>query len=167
MRSTVVLALALVALGCAARAALPPGAAPALRLSELARQGDAPRRASLRLILEGLEAEQAGAESRAVVLYERALGLDATNPFAYLALARHYAALEDGSRTLEYLEQSEVLLRSEGGYDPRLEAHLVGLRGQALCSAGRGEEGRVLLEQARRLAPAEWADGELGAAELR
>jgi tetratricopeptide (TPR) repeat protein len=162
------LALALLALGCATRAPGPPGAARgALRLSEISGEGDAQRRASLRLVLQGLDAEASGLEGRGVVLYERALGVDATNPFAYLALARHYAAGEDASLALQNLEQAEVLLRSEGDYDGRCEAHLLGLRGAALSASGREDEGRALLERASALAPAEWADGRLAAAELR
>jgi len=162
------LALVLFAAGCRALAPIPPGGSPGpLRLSDLAQQGDAQRRASLRLILEGLDAEAAGAEDRGVVLYERSLGLDATNPFAYLALARHYAAREDAARALQNLDQAEVLLAAEGGYDPRLEAHLLGLRGAALASAGQWEESRALLERARERAPIEWADGRLSPAELR
>lgn len=165
---TAVLALALLALGCAALARIPPGGAHgALRLSELAQEGDAQRRASLRLVLEGLEAEEAGAEGRGIVLYERSLGIDATNPFAYLALARHYADREDAPHTLQSLEQAEILLAAEGGYPSRLEAHLVGLRGAALSSAGQGREGQALLERARELAPIEWGDGRLSAGELR
>ena len=162
------LALVLLVLACASRASLPPGGGRgALRLSEFAGQGDAERRASLRLVLEGLDAEAAGSERRGVVLYERALALDAANPFAYLALARHYAEHDDVALALENLEQAEVLLRSEGGYDARLEAHLLGLRGAALRASGRGDEGQALLERAQDLAPAEWADGQLGAGELR
>lgn len=162
------LALALLVLACASRAPIPPGGGRgALRLSELAGEGDPERRASLRLVLEGLDAEAAGSERRGVVLYERALALDAANPFAYLALARHYGAHDDVALTLENLEQAEVLLRSEAGYDARLEAHLLGIRGAALRASGRGDEGLALLERARGLAPSVWADGQLGAAELR
>ena len=154
----------LLVLGCATGGRL-GGGAPALRLSELANEGDATRRASLRLCVDGLDAAAAGHPGAALGQYERAIQIDPTNPYAYLVLARHELEAGDPLRALEYLNQAEMLLESENARSPEVEAHLVGLRGAALRATGRAGDGD--LEQARRLAPAVWDDGQLTAAELR
>ena len=153
--------------GCAA---LRPGGWPdrdALRISEVVEQGDAPRRASLRLVMNGLSRDDHGEPRRALGLYERAIRVDPTNPFAYLAIARHYADSDDPERALEYLNQAEILFRSEYDESPRVEPHLAGLRGVALDASGRRREAETLLARARQEAPDVWSDGRLTAAELR
>jgi tetratricopeptide (TPR) repeat protein len=129
------------------------------------REGDATRRASVRLCLLGLEADEAGRASLAESHYERAIQIDPTNPFAYLALARHALDVDEPVRALEYLNQAEVLLESQAARSPRVEPHLAGLRGAALRMDGRG--GDDLLDDAARLSPSVWSDGQLSAAELR
>jgi len=151
-------------LGCATGGRL-GGGPEALRFSELAGEGDATRRASLRLCADGLDADVDGRRVAALDQYERAIRIDATNPYAYLVLARHELEAGDPVRALEYLNQSEMLLESENARSQEVEAHLVGLRGAALRDMGDAGEG--YLEQARRLAPAVWDDGQLTAAELR
>lgn len=136
-------------------------------LSALAEQGDPARRASVRLVLEGLDADAEGRPSAAIHLYERALQVDPTNPWAYLALARHRAEGLDPERALAMLDQAEGRLELEGPVDPRVEAHLLGLRGSVLWAVGRREEGADLLRRARRLAPRVWDDGRLDPWELR
>lgn len=152
----------------------PPDAGPPLRLSEVAATGDATRRASMRLVLDGLDADVLGEGLRAVDRYERSLVLDPGNPYAYLALARHRIVVGDGEGALRYLDQAELLLRSEapalggsGALPPRVEAHLAGLRGAALRVLGRGEAADRHLDAARALAPTVWGDGVLSADELR
>lgn len=157
-------ALALLASGCAVRFAPPPGRAP-MRLSDAAREGDATRRASLRLVLQGLDADAAGRAETARSSYERAIQIDATNPYAYLALARHEVDAARWNRALEALEQAELLFGAEGA--PGVEAHLVGLRGAARLGKGYGADAEVLLAKAGDLAPDVWADGHLSAEELR
>lgn len=157
--------LALVlALGCATGGPL-GGGGTALRFSELADEGDATRRASLRLCLDGLDAAAAGRDGAALGQYDRAIQIDPTNPYAYLALARHELEAGDPVGALEYLDQAETLLESESARSREVEAHLVGLRGAALDATGGA--GDSYLEQARRLAPAVWDDGQLTAEELR
>ena len=151
-------------LGCATGGRLGGGAA-ALRLSELTDEGDATRRASLRLCVDGLDAAVDGRRVAALGQYERAIQIDPTNPYAYLVLARHELEAGDPLRGLEYLNQSETLLESENARSREVEAHLVGLRGVALRATGSAGDG--YLEQARRLAPAVWDDGRLTPAELR
>jgi len=151
-------------LGCATGGRL-GGGPEALRFSELAGEGDATRRASLRLCADGLDADVDGRRVAALGQYERAIQIDPTNPYAYLVLARHEIELGDPARGLEYLSQSEMMLESENARSPEVEAHLVGLRGVALRDMGGA--GEDYLEQARHLAPAVWDDGKLTAAELR
>jgi tetratricopeptide (TPR) repeat protein len=151
---------------CAPYVVPPPGAPEPpepLRISHVAGHGDPARRASQRLVLEGLDADARGRVQAALGQYERALQVDPTNPFAYLALARHEVQWGSPHRALEVLAQAETLLSAAAG----VEAHLVGLRGAALMALGRSAEAAPLLTRARSLAPQVWADGRLDASELR
>ena len=99
--------------------------------------------------------------------YERALQVDANNPFAYLALARQAVEGGDGASALEYLDQAELLLGAEDLRSPRVEPHLAGLRGAALRAQGDARGASELLAHASELAPSVWDDGQLSAEELR
>lgn len=131
----------------------------------MAERGDAPRRASTRLLLEGLDADVAGRPDAALAQYERALQVDPTNPYAYLAVARHELHAARPERALRFLDRAEALLPEPDA--PGARAHLLGMRGAALRETGRAEEGLALLERARRLAPEAWSDARLDARELR
>lgn len=159
------LALALVGftLGCAGSSSR-FGRVEALRLSQVESQGDAARRASMRLCADGLRADAAHRSAPARSQYERAIQIDPTNPWAYLVLARHEVAGGEAARALESLRQAETLLRGEDALSPEVEPHLQGLRGAALRAAGRG--GELELERAARLSPEVWGDGRLDADEL-
>jgi hypothetical protein len=143
---------------------LPPS--PSLRLSELAEEGDATRRASLGLVLDGLAADAAREKRRAQGLYARALQVDSGNPYAFLALARHHVASGDSERALEHLARTRDLLDAYELMSPRVEVHLIGLRGAALRLEGRNAEANELLLRASQMAPPVWRDGRLDAAEL-
>jgi Flp pilus assembly protein TadD len=164
------LALGLVALaalaGCAGGGSMLRGSEP-LRLHEVADAGDPVRRASQRLVLQGLASDASGDTRIARTSYERALQVDANNPFAYLALARWSVEDGDGERALEYLDQAELLLGAEDLLSPRVEPHLAGLRGAALRGRGSERTSRELLARASALAPGVWDDGNLSAEELR
>jgi tetratricopeptide (TPR) repeat protein len=154
--------------GCALRFAPLPGEAGAtpLRVSDAMLEGDATRRASLRLVLQGLDEDGVGRSAAALSSYERAIQIDSTNPYAYLALARHEVDDARWDRALEALDQAELLFGSEPA--PGVEAHLAGLRGAARLGNGYGdEEAGVLLDRAGQIAPEVWADGRLSAEELR
>jgi tetratricopeptide (TPR) repeat protein len=140
---------------------------PSLHLSELTSEGDPLRRASLDLVLDGLGADEAGELRRAQGLYARALQVDSGNPYAYLALARHHVAGGDAARALEHLARARDLLDAYEEMSPRVEVHLVGLRGAALRLEGRRVEAEALLARAADVAPAVWRDGRLDASELR
>ncbi len=150
-------------LGCATRIGYRP--AEPVRISEVSPAGDAVRRASLRLCVEGLRADEDGRSARARSQYERAIQIDPTNPWVYLSLARHEVESGEPDRALEYLQQADSLLRAEGALSPEVELHLIGLRGAALQAGGRGGGGD--LERAAQLSPEVWGDGRLTASELR
>jgi tetratricopeptide (TPR) repeat protein len=126
----------------------------------------------------GLAYATDGQPSRALVEYERAIQVDASNPYAYVAISRHYLELGDGPRALRNLEQAELLLGladpGEGRHQQntdaqteRIQPHLDGLRGGALLVLGREAEARPLLDRAREGAPGVWGDGRLSAEEFR
>lgn len=162
------LALLVALVGCGFL--LPPSAPrpePPLRLSELAEVGDPARRASMRLVLQGLDDDAALRPAAALASYERALQVDPNNPWAWLALSRHEVEHGDPAQALALLDKTEALLPPDGATSRGVEAHLVGLRGAALRVAGDGDEARARLTEARRRAPVVWADGSLDASELR
>ena len=121
----------------------------------------------MRVVLQGLDADAAARPQEALRLYERALQVDATNPWAYLALARYHA--EEGTPALafSYLDKVEALLGAQRELAPAVEPHLVGLRGEALVATGRAADAAPLLERARLLSPSVWGDGHLAPSELR
>ena len=156
--------LALLATACE----LVPTSAPApLHLGDLANDGDPTRRASQRLVLDGLRADAQNESERARGLYQRALQVDSGNPYAYLALARQSAAQDEPELALEYVARAEDLLATEVNRSPGADAHLDGLRGIALTQTGETVEGEALLERAAQNAPDVWGDGRLDAEELR
>ena len=138
-----------------------------VRISDVIEAGDAARRASLRLIDEGLVADANGDEPRAQARYERALQVDASNPYAYLAIARHHVETQDPTRALQFLDRADSLFRMQGEVEPGMEVHLLGLRGGALYDAGDVEQGGDLLDKAREMSPRVWGDGALHPDELR
>ena len=151
----------IVASGCAVPARTP------VRISQVTHLGDDRRQASVRLVEEGLDAELAGSTDRALSRYRNAIQIDPGNPFAYLVLARYYAALGDSERALQHLDRAQSLLDPSTAVYRSAEPHLLGLRGWALAAAGRSADADPLLAEARRLAPSVWGDGRLEASELR
>jgi tetratricopeptide (TPR) repeat protein len=139
----------------------------ALRLSQVADQGDAERRSSMQLVLRGLESDADARPHEALSDYQTALRVDPGNPYAYLALARHHVYGRTPERALDFLDKAESLLRAQGAWAPPVEAQVVGLRGAALSFMGRPGDAAPLLERARTIDPWVWNDGALGAAELR
>lgn len=137
-----------------------------LRISDVLGEGDPARNASVRLVVQGLESDIQGEMDRALGAYQQAIQVDATNPYAYLALARHHLDGGEPRLALQLLNQAAALFEAEGGDDPRIDVHLMGLRGRAFHALGRGQDGVLYLEHARDLAPVIWGDGHLSAAEL-
>ena len=134
-----------------------------LHLSELGGSGDPARRASLRLVLAGLDADTRGRAAEASSSYQRALQVDPNNPYAWLALARQEVFEGDPDRGLSHLDKAQALL----GTDERAAAHLAGIRGAGLVAIGKRPLGEPFLREARELAPDTWSDGMLDASELR
>jgi tetratricopeptide (TPR) repeat protein len=161
-RHVLIAAVALL-LGCA-QIAPPP---PPLRLSDTIAGGDDQFRASQRLVLEGLDADERGDAARARSRYERALQIDANNSWVYLALARHFVEQGDPGRALAHLDRAEALIDAQDPPSPGARVHCDGLRGAALALEGDESEARPLLDSAARAAPDVWGDGVLSAEELR
>jgi hypothetical protein len=136
------------------------------RVSEALDHPSASRRASLRLVLDGLESDAAGQTRRARGSYERALQVDPANPYAYLALARLEATGPTPERARMFLDQAAAHFEAEGTLEPEVEVHLIGLRGEVLRETGYPGRAFPLLEDARDRAPVVWEDGHLAADEL-
>lgn len=156
-------------LGCAVRSTplgLTQGGA--LRIRDVVEEGDPQRRASTRLVLAGLSAEN---PQHAVSHYERAIKVDATNPYAFLALAAYEIQWGDVERGEQALNQAVQLFGPERLLSPRVVPHLDGLRGRTSLRMSDGTgvtaPGAALLERARRAAPDVWGDAWLTAEELR
>jgi tetratricopeptide (TPR) repeat protein len=155
------------AVGCAGPQPAPPQTVEPIRVSHALGQGDPARRASTRLVVQGLDEDEAGRPQRARGSYERALQVDPTNPYAYLAMARHDLALGEPEDALDFIEQAAALFESEGLRRPEVGVHLIGLRAEALRAGGSNEEAEVYFETAGDLAPEIWGDRVLSASELR
>jgi len=151
--------------GCRTPAPPEPTVEP-YRVSDFLNRGDPARRASLRLVVQGLEADQAGNFASARAGYERAIQVDATDPWAYLALARYYLEQGEPERVSALLDQSAALFEAEGLREPRVGVHLIGLRGGVFAGMGREADATLYLERAETLAPGVWGDGQLEAGEL-
>lgn len=138
-----------------------------VRLSERAGEGDPAHRASMLLVVQGLDADSNFEPDLARDLYQRALQVDPDNPYAYLAIARHRVDGRDPGSALPFIDKAQALLAARGALTPGAEAHLAGLRGSSLLAVGERDRALALLEQARRLEPLVWSDGRLDAQELR
>ncbi len=154
----------LMSLGCASLQGSSGGEA--ITVAGQLDEGDAERRASMRLVVAGLEADAARDRVQALNEYEAALRIDALNPYAYLAMARHLATGRDPERAFSYLDQAESLFGAQGAQANEIEAHLVGIRGMALWTQGYAGEATPYLERAQDLAPKLWGDQWLSAKEL-
>ncbi len=153
--------------GCATRPlVVPEPPPPPFKLSQVASHGDPERRASHRLVLRGLEHDEAGERSLARSQYKLAVQIDPGNPYAYLAFARHYAEGREPARALPFLDKLDGLLVLENA-PQGVEAHRIGVRGSALRAVGDTAAARPLLERAKELAPEVWGDGHLSSVELR
>jgi tetratricopeptide (TPR) repeat protein len=64
-------------------------------------------------VLEGLDADERGDAARARGRYERALQIDASNPWAYLSLARHYVEMGEPGAALSHLDRAEALFEAQ------------------------------------------------------
>jgi tetratricopeptide (TPR) repeat protein len=144
-----------------------PSTGQALRISEAVDRGDAARRASSRLVVQGLDADSQYEPRRAQGSYERAVQVDPTNPYAYLALARHHLDAGDPAQAANFIDQAAALFEAEGIRSPRVEVHLLGLRAWGLDRMGSPAEAASDRNRAAALAPGVWGDGYLSPEELR
>ena len=159
------LVLVLFQAGCQTPAP-PPDPVKPYKATDFVDQGDPARKASMRLVLQGLESDERHAYPAARAAYERSIQVDATNPWAYLALARYYVQQGDVSRVNSLLDQAAALFEAQGLREPGVGVHLLGLRGSAFVLEGRSADATLYLERAQELAPDVWGDGQLEAGEL-
>lgn len=147
----------------------PPPSPPAPPLTAHAALGryDARRDASLRLVIEGLDAEAAGDAARGLAIYQRAVRLDATNPIAYLALARHHVANGRPEEAGAFLDQARVLFEAEGEVGASVDVWGIGLRAWIDRAEGHDAEANARFDAARALSPEIWSDELLSAGELK
>jgi tetratricopeptide (TPR) repeat protein len=147
----------------------PPPSPPAPPLTAHAALGryDARRDASLRLVIEGLDAEAAGDAARGLAIYQRAVRLDATNPIAYLALARHHVANGRPEEASAFLDQARVLFEAEGEMGASVDVWGIGLRAWIDRAEGHDADANSRFEAARALSPEIWRDELLSAEELK
>jgi tetratricopeptide (TPR) repeat protein len=136
------------------------------RIREVTAEGDPQQRASTRLALAGLATED---PQHAVSQYERAIKTDATNPYAYLALAAYEIQWGDVERGEQALSRAMQMLQPERLHSPRVVPHLDGLRGRARIRRANGSDATSndSLDRAKRAAPEAWGDGWLMPEELR
>ncbi len=144
-----------------------PDRATPLTTSAALGQGDARRDASLRLVIAGLEEDAAGRPGGALARYERAVRVDATNPFAYLALARHHLESGDPDRAEAFLDQARALFEAQGSLGPEVDVWGMGLRAGIERALGREDQAERYFDAARALSPEVWGDERLSAGELR
>ena len=130
-------------------------------------QGDPTRDASLRLVIAGLDEDEAGRPARALASYQRAVRVDSTNPFAYLALARHHLEYGSPDEASAFLDQARSRFEAEGRLGPPVDVWGYGLRAWVDRSAGRDAAADRHLAAARALSPEIWEDEMLSAGELR
>jgi Tfp pilus assembly protein PilF len=119
------------------------------------------------LVIAGLDEDTAGRPARALASYQRAVRVDSTNPFAYLALARHH--LEGGSlaEADAFLGQARSLFENSQGLGASVDVWGIGLRAGIDRALGRDARADQRFEAARTLSPEIWADERLSSAELR
>jgi len=140
---------------------------PPLTASAAIGRYDARRDASLRIVIAGLDADAAGDPTRALASYQRAVRLDATNPIAFLALARHHVAAGNPEEASAFLDQARALFESEGDLGSAVDVWGVGLRAWIDRAEGRDAEADSRFDAARALSPEIWRDELLSADELR
>ena len=144
-----------------------PAATEPLTVTRAIGRYDSARDASLRLVATGLEADAAGRPGPALASYQRAIRVDPTNPFAYLALARHHLEGDSIDEAEAFLDQARSLFEAEEGLGPEVDVWGVGLRAGIERARGREERAAELYATARALGPSIWRDERLSAVELR
>jgi tetratricopeptide (TPR) repeat protein len=141
-----------------------------LTVSDALGATDPTRDASLRLVITGLDDDSAGRTSRALASYQRAVRVDPTNPFAYLALARHHLEADSAASTAEasaFLDQARSLFESQQQLGPSIDVWGIGLRAWVDRLESRDEQADSRFDAARALSVEIWRDERLSAAELR
>ncbi|MFP6655456.1 MAG: tetratricopeptide repeat protein [Myxococcota bacterium] len=171
MSLTIVLGTAIQLAGCAgvpsSTSTLTSAGKVPLTVSRALGHLDSTRDASLRLVIAGLDADTAGRPGRALASYQRAVRVDPTNPFAFLALARHHLEGASVDEAGAFLDQARSLFENSRGLGDAFDTFGIGLRAGIARERGRGDEAALNFELARILSPEIWNDEWLSPAELR
>ena len=118
-------------------------------------------------MIEGLEADSVGeslrVRSRATSARVR---LDATNPIAFLALARHHVGDRQSRRGERLPRPGSRALRGRGRAGSAVDVWGIGLRAWIDRAEGHEAEADSRFEAARELSPEIWRDELLSADEL-
>jgi tetratricopeptide (TPR) repeat protein len=130
-------------------------------------QSDSTRDASLQLVISGLDDDSAGRPGRALASYQRAVRVDPTNPFAYLALSRHHLEAGASGEASAFLDQARSLFETQELLGPSVDVWGIGLRAWIDRQEARDALADSRFEVARGLSPEIWNDERLSAAELR
>ena len=168
-RIVVVTLLAVGLAGCTALGLAPDGRTrePPLTTSAALGRSDPTRDASLRLVIAALDDDAAGRPTRALAGYQRAVRVDPTNPFAYLALARHHVEGHSTAEASAFLDQARSLFESQDGLGPAVDVWGIGLRAWIDREEQRHAEADARFALARELSAEIWRDERLSAGELR
>jgi hypothetical protein len=118
-------------------------------------------------VIAGLDEDSKGRPERALASYQRAVRVDATNPFAYLALARHHVEAGSPAEASAFLDQARALFEAEDRLGPEVDVWGIGLRAWIDREEAREDLAVSRFEVARELGPEIWADERLSASELR
>jgi tetratricopeptide (TPR) repeat protein len=118
-------------------------------------------------VIAGLDEDTAGRPGRALASYQRAVRVDPTNPFAYLALSRHHLEAGSVDEASAFLDQARSLFEAEQRLGPPVDVWGIGLRAGIDRAESRDELADSRFEAARELSPEIWSDERLSAAELR
>jgi tetratricopeptide (TPR) repeat protein len=118
-------------------------------------------------VIAGLDDDTAGRPGRALASYQRAVRVDPTNPFAYLALARHHLEAGSAAEASAFLDQARSLFESQQQLGPAVDVWGIGLLAWIDRVESRDEQADLRFDAARELSPQIWGDEQLSAAELR
>lgn len=138
-----------------------------LTVSAALGQTDQTRDASLRLVIAGLDDDSSGHPERALASYQRAVRVDSTNPFAYLALSRHHLEASTPIEARAFLDQARSLFEAQQRLGPAVDVWGIGLRAWIDRIEFRDDLADSRFDAARELSAEIWDDEQLSAAELR
>lgn len=130
-------------------------------ISTLVAETDGPeRRASMRLLEKSWEEERLMGNPRFFEQMEKALAIDAQNPFLYYFMAKKSLRLQKWEKAKLFSQKAQAFF----GQDARWQAKAMCVGVEAAVALGKMPEAKVLWERAKTLDPQNPRLAELGAA---